>query len=161
MLHHAGNQRRGYVFDFDPPPLAFVVHTPPQRLVSQHLGSLIDTTELLVQLEIPPPDCQPLPSTSSSASFSFPPLPPSLTAGYTSIRAPRNNAVPGFWRVRMKVRRQHNGDKDASKKKERKKERKEERKKERGRGRYEKECLDLWTDCLAISEGPNLVCWCR
>lgn len=100
------NQREGSVFDSDhlSPPF-----NHPHRVVSQHLGSLINTTELLVQQEIPPPACLP----PSALLLIFLPslllalLPAFLAAGYTSVRA----LVPGFWRLRMKVRQQNNREK--------------------------------------------------
>lgn len=83
MRHHTGNQRGPGCLILNP-PFPFMVHTPPQHLVSLHLSCLINTTELLVRLE------RFLPSSSSLLlSFSSPfcsSLLSPLAAGRTSIR---------------------------------------------------------------------------
>lgn len=92
--------------------------------------------------EIPPPAYQPV----------CPPLPfcsiPSIMSQSFSLLSSQQDAppsgnlqqaVPGFWKVRMKVRRQHNGDSDV-----------EERRKEWGSGKEEWDRLFGLVDGLLL-----------
>lgn len=123
MLHHASNQRGAVCLILTTPPLPLQFTPPPQWLVSQHLGSLINTTELLVQLEIPPPACQPPSKPLYALLLLFLPhfsaLPQSLSLLSSQQDAPPlgcSKTTPSFWRAGMKVRRQHSRDKGAGRK---------------------------------------------
>lgn len=140
------------MFDFDQPPaFSFIVHTPPQRLVSQHLSSLINTTELLVQLEIPPPASQPallllsapffLLSLNRSPSFPRsriqPPSGHSQQRSARLLKGPDESATTIQWRQRCQQKKERRSE---------------------GEGRMKKNVWTCGQTASAISEGPNLVC---
>lgn len=143
MQHHASNQRRAVCLILGPPP--FIVHTPPEHLVSQHLSCLINTTKIQRFLRLPTSQSALLFLSAPFFLLCLSPFPFFPHSRMHLHQGTCNKAVPGFWKVRMKVRRQHNGDRDV-----------EERRKEWGAGkRNETDCLDLWTGCFCDPRGPH------
>lgn len=137
MRHHASNQRRAVCLILGPPP--FIVHTPPEHLVSQHLSCLINTTKIQRFLRLPTSQSALLFLSAPFFLLCLSPFPFFPHSRMHLHQGTCNKAVPGFWRVRMKVRRQHNGNRDV-----------EERRKEWGSGKEEWDRLFGLVDRLLL-----------
>lgn len=111
-----------HVWFWTPTPLH---SAPPQRLVSQHLSSLINNTELLVQPEIPPPASQPtllllllysflslLPQSLSflSSQQDSPPSGHTQKRSARLLKGPDESATTTKWRQRCRQREERRSE---------------------------------------------------